>query len=307
MNNIKNIKLEGLAKAVKVLLGEDYIVESGINPKNNEEVMYVSIRREGENILPLMYVAEQDLENVPTEELARAIVDRYYSLPKTPRFELSFATDLEAARDKIYYRMVSANNAAYLEGKVYEEYLDLAKVYYVRLDEGASVVVNEGMLANWGVSKEEIIAIGNENMLNSKYEVIDMANVYIKAMMAAGASREEAESNVELMLEEADAKMVILRYENNISGASVILNKPALRECSNLIGGDYIIIPSSTMEVIAVPADIDATEEAILEMVEQVNATVVEAQDVLSNSVYRYNAETEEVTLIATRKVEEVA
>ena len=305
MNN--NKKLEGIAAEVKVLLGEDYIVESGIIPKNNEEVMYVSIRREGENILPLMYVAEQDLENVPTEELARAIVDRYYSLPKTPRFELSFATDLEAARDKIYYRMVSANNAAYLEGKVYEEYLDLAKVYYVRLDEGASVVVNEEMLANWGVSKEEIIAIVNENMLNSKYEVIDMANVYIKAMMAAGASREEAESNVELMLEEADAKMVILRYENNISGASVILNKPALRECSNLIGGDYIIIPSSTMEVIAVPADIDATEEAILEMVEQVNATAVEAQDVLSNSVYRYNAETEEVTLIATRKVEEVA
>lgn len=304
---MNNITLESLAQEVKVLLGEDYIVESGIIPKNNEEVMHVSIRREGENILPLMYVAEQDLENVPTEELARAIVDRYYSLPKTPRFELSFATDLEAARDKIYYRMVSADNTAYLEGKVYEEYLDLAKVYYVRLGEGASVVVNEGMLANWGVSKEEIIAIGNENMLNSKYEVIDMANVYIKAMMAAGASREEAESNVELMFEEADAKMVILRYENNISGASVILNKPALRECSNLIGGDYIIIPSSTMEVIAVPADIDATEEAILEMVEQVNATAVEAQDVLSNSVYRYNAETEEVTLIATRKVEEVA
>lgn len=304
---MNNITLESLAQEVKVLLGEDYIVESGIIPKNNEEVMYVSIRREGENILPLMYVAEQDLENVPTEELARAIVDRYYSLPKTPRFELSFATDLEAARDKIYYRMVSANNAAYLEGKVYEEYLDLAKVYYVCLDKGASVVVNEEMLANWGVSKEEIIAIGNENMLNSKYEVIDMANVYIKAMMAAGASREEAERNVELMLEEADAKMVILRYENNISGASVILNKPALRECSNLIGGDYIIIPSSTMEVIAVPADIDATEEAILEMVEEVNATAVEAQDVLSNSVYRYNAETEEVTLIATRKVEEVA
>ena len=304
---MNNITLESLAQEVKVLLGEDYIVESGIIPKNNEEVMYVSIRREGENILPLMYVAEQDLENVPTEELARAIVDRYYSLPKTPRFELSFATDLEAARDKIYYRMVSADNTAYLEGKVYEEYLDLAKVYYVRLGEGASVVVNEGMLANWGVSKEEIIAIGNENMLNSKYEVIDMANVYIKAMMAAGASREEAESNVKLMFEEADAKMVILRYENHISGASVILNKSALRECYNLIGGDYIIIPSSTMEVIAVPADIDATEEAILEMVEQVNATAVEAQDVLSNSVYRYNAETEEVTLIATRKVEEVA
>ena len=304
---MNNITLESLAQEVKVLLGEDYIVESGIIPKNNEEVMYVSIRREGENILPLMYVAEQDLENVPTEELARAIVDRYYSLPKTPRFELSFATNLEVARDKIFYRMVSADNTAYLEGKVYEEYLDLAKVYYVRLGEGASVVVNEGMLANWGVSKEEIIAIGNENMLNSKYEVIDMANVYIKAMMAAGASREEAESNVKLMLEEADAKMVILRYENNISGASVILNKPALRECSNLIGGDFVIIPSSTMELIAVPADIDATEEAILEMVEQVNATAVEAQDVLSNSVYRYNAETEEVTLIATRKVEEVA
>lgn len=304
---MNNITLESLAQEVKVLLGEDYIVESGIIPKNNEEVMHVSIRREGENILPLMYVAEQDLENVPTEELARAIVDRYYSLPKTPRFELSFATDLEAARDKIYYRMVSADNTAYLEGKVYEEYLDLAKVYYVRLDEGASVVVNEGMLANWGVSKEEIIAIGNENMLNSKYEVIDMANVYIKAMMAAGVSREEAESNVKLMFEEADAKMVILRYENHISGASVILNKSALKECYNLIGGDFVIIPSSTMELIAVPADIDATEEAILEMVEQVNATEVEAQDVLSNSVYRYNAETEEVTLIATRKVEEVA
>lgn len=299
-------KLENLAKAVEELLGEDYIVESGIIPKNNEEVMHVSIRREGENILPLMYVAEQDLENVPTEELARAIVDRYYSLPKTPRFELSFATDFEVARDKIFYRMVSADNTAYLEGKVYEPYLDLAKVYYVCLDEGASVVVNEGMLANWGVSKEEIIAIGNENMLNSKYEVIDMANVYIKAMMAAGASREEAESNVELMLEEADVKMVILRYDNCTSGAAVILNKSALKECYNLIGGDFVIIPSSTMELIAIPF-VDSTEETILEMVEQVNSTQLEAQEVLSNSVYRYNAETEEVTLIATRKVEEVA
>lgn len=80
MNNIK--KLEGIAAEVKVLLGEDYIVESGIIPKNNEEVMYVSIRREGDNISPLMYVAEQDLENVPTEELARAIVDRYIAFQR---------------------------------------------------------------------------------------------------------------------------------------------------------------------------------------------------------------------------------
>lgn len=303
---MNNITLESLAQEVKVLLGEDYIVESGIIPKNKEEVMYVSIRREGDNISPLMYVAEQDLESIPVEELAKAIVERYYSVPKAPKFDLSFATDLEAAKDKIYYRMVSADNTAYLKGKIYEPYLDLAKVYYVRLDEKASVVVNEGMLANWGVSKEEIIAIGNENMLNSKYEVIDMANVYIKAMMAAGASREEAESNVELMLEEADVKMVILRYDNCTSGASVILNKSALRECHNLIGGDFVIIPSSTMELIAIPF-VDSTEETILEMVEQVNSTQLEAQEVLSNSVYRYNAETEEVTLIATRKVEEVA
>lgn len=300
---MNNITLESLAQEVKVLLGEGYIVKSGIIPKNNEEVMYVSIGREGDNISPLMYVAEQDLESIPVEELAKAIVERYYSVPKAPKFDLSFATDFEAAKDKIYYRMVSADNTAYLKGKIYEPYLDLAKVYYVRLDKGASVVINDGLLANWGVRKDDVFVIGNENMLNSKYEVINMTSLFFDAMLAAGVSREEAESKVERMLEEADAKMVILRYENNISGASVILNKPALRECSNLIGGDYIIIPSSTMEVIAIPVDIDATEATILEMVEQVNATTVEAQEVLSNSVYRYNAETEEVTLVAKREV----
>ena len=74
----------------------------------------------------------------------------------------------------------------------------------------------------------------------------------------------------------------------SLSGASVILYPDVLRMAAKKLGGDLLVLPSSIHEVILVRHENIGEYDKIAEFVKEINQKEVLSEDVLSDSVYRY-------------------
>lgn len=80
-------------------------------------------------------------------------------------------------------------------------------------------------------------------------------------------------------------------------GACQIFKPMVQRAVAALFGGDYFILPSSIHEVLCVPYDSD-DKEFLSEMVREINASVVANRDVLSDHIYKYDSEQEQIYMV---------
>ena len=84
--------------------------------------------------------------------------------------------------------------------------------------------------------------------------------------------------------------MYVLTINNSIGGAAAILDEKTMGEIAERLNGDYVVIPSSTNEVIVVPISNALTTGQLDEMVHEVNETQVSVEERLSEHVYMYDA-----------------
>ena len=92
--------------------------------------------------------------------------------------------------------------------------------------------------------------------------------------------------------------MFVATNSKKVNGAGVILYDGLLRTFAEKIGGDFYILPSSVHEVIFVPANGDMDARYLIQMVKEVNATEVSPDEVLSDNVYMYHADTDFVEMM---------
>ena len=91
--------------------------------------------------------------------------------------------------------------------------------------------------------------------------------------------------------------MYVLTNQLKMNGAACILYPDALRECSQKMGSDLLILPSSIHEVILLPDDGSSNREELREMVDEINRTQLEVEEVLSAQVYRYERKTNRIIM----------
>ena len=85
--------------------------------------------------------------------------------------------------------------------------------------------------------------------------------------------------------------MIVISNKQRINGASAIFYEDVLSTVAEKFGTDLYILPSSVHECIAVPYDEERLED-FLQMVTEINATQLKIDEVLSDNVYYFNAET---------------
>ncbi len=83
--------------------------------------------------------------------------------------------------------------------------------------------------------------------------------------------------------------MYILTNEDSVFGAAEILDMNTLRAIGEMLGDDFIVIPSSVHETIIVSAGNTPEYLELADMVCEINMTHVDATERLSNHVYRYD------------------
>ena len=90
-------------------------------------------------------------------------------------------------------------------------------------------------------------------------------------------------------------QMYVLTYQETVYGGAAMLYSDQMKKLAERWQMDLLILPSSIHEVLLLPDDGQNEYAFYRQMVEEVNTTQVEPEEVLSYSLYRYCREKAEI------------
>ena len=227
------------------------------------------------------------------------IVKVYEEHRPTHDLDVSLFTDFSNARDKVRARLVNTRmNEELLEKIPHREFLDLSLIYCVeytceKTDGIASIRITNDHIDMWGVSEEDLYQLVQENMKADDQSVIVSLAELVKGMLQID------DAEFEESMDSANIPMYVLTNKSKLNGAVEIINDNTLRKFSDTLEKDFFILPSSTHEVIMVPAENDSDSGTFAEMVKEVNSTQVLPNEVLSNHVYKYERQSGKLLIAA--------
>ena len=200
-------------------------------------------------------------------------------------------TDWQQISTRLRTKIVNAAmNADLLEGFPHVMMADLA-IYF-----GVITFNNDGNDGFIPITKEmsEILNVTTEDMLEQVKK-----NIYGKAMLTdlygVCLDLKERLGIGDLELPSPDVPIVLIRTRDRACfGTEALLDKTLHNRVVDLIG-DYLLIPSSVHEWLAVPADIN-DQRYLSMMVREVNDTVVAENEILSDHLYRFDGH--ELTIV---------
>ena len=264
--------------------------------KNNGTILHgISILKDGEIGGPTIYVDNlyQTFRGT-SEEVEKMVHDILADI------RACFETDNEEIcknvceydRAKEHLKVALCNyeaNKETLSSRPHKRILDLAVIACVRNDEApvgrtGFIYVTDRLLEIWGVSKEEMFATALKNTMNDAFccKLSDLLAAQDDFQLPPGV----------------EIPLYILTTNSKYLGASSLLNGPALNQIAEELHSNLFIYPSSIHEVLVLPDEGTRKQRAMQkEMVEEVNESNVSPEERLSNSVYYFDREKQEVTL----------
>lgn len=191
--------------------------------------------------------------------------------------------------NRVFFRLVPAIP----DDAVGQSYLDMAIVYHYLIGKDGerilSFMITPHLLSELDISESELYAAA---MINTPtfFPAVSRGMREIILKFAPGAEsllpEEDFESN----------PMIIITNNDSLFGASVILYPDWLHETFQR---DVYILPSSVHECIVIPKEsVLASTAEMQKTVHEVNKEAVTEKDFLSNSVYYYDYDKNEITII---------
>lgn len=287
----KNKVTEDVKRELESRNEKSYEVLSRTVEKTNENYDALSIKPEdgalGVNLnLGELYRAYENGHSYD-ELIDRAASKAESALKDHPDFKLEALKDYDQMKENLSMEVVSAKRNAELLDKVpHKELEDMAVLYRFVLDSGefgrGTILITNDLLDKYGITADQL----HEDAI--KYAPV-MRPAVIKTM---------AETLLELM--GADTKDMIPVSSNDplfvasvpdkIQGAGVLAYQDFMDQAAERVGGDFYILPSSIHEVLLVKDDGKFGIDYLEDMVKEVNATQVAPEDLLTDSVYHYDA-----------------
>ncbi|WP_292197843.1 DUF5688 family protein [Butyrivibrio sp.] len=275
----------------------DIEVENRLVDKVNETYDAFTVKHTGSDVGVNISVSEAYSkyiwEDADLNNIASVMVDRTVeALQNAPSISngINDIQNYDVMKNKLVMEVVSAEaNAELLETIPHKDIEDMAVVY--RFDvkdivgEGATVIVTNKMLDNYGVTPEQLHADAVKNAPEIRPIVIQgMAEVLAKQMGV-----EDLEM-LGLNIPPEQEQIFVASVPDNVHGAGVLAYEDFMDKAAERAGGDFYILPSSIHEVLIVP-DNGMMDLASLEnMVREVNATTVDPSEKLTDNVYHYDS-----------------
>lgn len=224
-------------------------------------------------------------EGMAVEDIANEVIKVYEHNRLANDFNMDFFVNYDEVRDKLFCKIVNMDkNEEMLSYTPFRQYLDLAIVVYCKVDNAdigmASVIIRNNHLNMWEKSADEVIDTALYNTRNKmKYSISHIIDTL------------EDVSPGECNFEENDLKvpMYVISSENKIFGAIYMVYQDVLKEIYNIMGGEYLILPSSVHEFITIKYDTDTDVQNINAMIQEINKSSLKEEDVLSDHAYRYS------------------
>lgn len=287
-----NVFTDNIVNVLQQRMGHEYDVKVTKVTKNNDiELTGVVLMKESDNLSPTIYLdglfAEYQ-DGAYIEDMAEQIIRFYKEQLPAGRLDMDFFQNFEQVKDRIFYKLVSFDkNKRMLEKLPYYKWNDLAIIFYYAMEEErigrASITIHNQHLKMWEQSLDTLYAVAQENMKRSMPELL----VSMKELLE--------ETTGLKMGEDTYLPMYVLTNQEKVYGAAAMLYSDQMKKLAERWQTDLLILPSSIHEVLLLPDDGQNEYAFYRQMVEEVNTTQVEPEEVLSYSLYRYCREKAEI------------
>ena len=282
---------DSIVDLLRERMGADYDIKvTNVTKTNDIRLTGVIMMRESDRISPTIYLEEpyrQYCAGADMQEIVRRIVEIYKEQMKEFDLDFDFFKEFECVKERIFHKVIHYDkNRALLEDVPHFRWCDLAVVFYYSIEDSmlgrASILIHNNHLDMWGQDIDVLYRNAQHNMRRYMPELL-VSMQELVAEMTGIQSKEEAD------------KLYVLTNCEKMYGASAMLYSNKIGELADRMQSDLLILPSSVHEVLLLPDDREREYEFYRRMVEEVNTTQVEPEEVLSFSLYRYNREKAEI------------
>ena len=276
--------------------------------KNNDQKFdTIIIFNENQRITPNIYLNQyynEFIDGRSLDEIADSIIN-IHCRSDYPREALSDISDFDNVSKHIFYSLVNKKaNEERIKDIPYKDIGDLAKIYKVAThmdkDGVASFIISKELIKKWNVDINTIDSIANINTpalfpftLKGISELIN--ELLLDLNKADQDNRRFISEDIGY---EESIKMYVLSNNIGIGGASSMLYKGVLKNFATQVNANLYILPSSIHEVIIIPAIYKFNVSDMREMVIEVNKSIVDAGEVLSNEIYFYDNNNDEICIV---------
>lgn len=284
--------VENMVSLLQERMGDDYEVRATEVIKNNDiRLTGVVMMREADQVCPTIYLEEPYriyCAGADLQEVAERIVALHEEQIQGIHLDMSFFQDYEYVKDRIFHKLINyEKNRTLLDDVPHIRWNDLALVFYYGIEEQrlgrASILIHNNHMDMWGQSADMLYQVAQHNMKQNMPELFMPMQKMIEDMLGIGPCMDES------------VKLYVLSNRDKLFGASAMLYSESLGMLAEQLQSDLLILPSSVHEVLVLPDNAGKRYEGYMRMVEEVNMTQVEPEEILSCHLYRYSREKAEI------------
>ena len=271
--------------------------------KNNGKIRVGLLLQEtGSNLFPTIYLEEyyEKFQKGETlEQIVSEISQLYQKIKAKNIIDVDSFFNLESWKNKLGIKVIKTEkNRELLEEIPHLDVLDLSLTFYVILDrqcEGsATMQITNEYMRQWNLETEELY----EMAMRSAVRLLPAEFCSLPDMIRRITGIEvEAIRGMQ-----RECQMYVLTNSSKIQGAACMFYPHVLEMIGEILKEYFYIHPSSIHEVILVPSDRIDNPSDLFTMVEDANRTVVALGDILSDSVYYYNREKNQIVPVTEEK-----
>ena len=287
-----------VCRAVKEELGEKYSVELKEVRKNNGVLLHGLLISSGnQNVVPTIYLEHffrAYEEGMTFAEVLRRLLEVYGKDVPARSVDMDFFRDFDRVRERICYRLVGqAGNEELLKDVPHVEFLDMAVCFFYaykgkELGEG-SILIHNSHMKMWNCSVTDLMGLAKQNTpALFPWQCCTMEEV-IRDML-------DREHQDKLLAEEVPMK--VLSNRQRMNGAVCLIYPDVLERLAEEYETDLYILPSSIHETILLADSGREKPGELKAMIVQVNRTQVAPEEVLTDSLYRYDRRKKRVEVI---------
>lgn len=277
-----------------------------MNMRNNGiKLTGISAASPDSNVGPVVYLEgyfrEYEKERMGIGEIAEAVYQQIMEHKDDLRdINLDNLRQWEAIRCNIYAKLINAEmNRELLEIVPHRLFLDLAVVYYIRMDGmmagtvgSSSILIHRNHMEMWGKEEEDLYQAFAVNMRLEGKPLFENMAVLLKRM---------APQIMEVLNDDGNPVLstYILTNQCRYFGAAELLDRHIIQEIGNWLEEDFVILPSSVHETIIIPLSKAPEYSELKGMVREVNREQLDLQERLSDHVYIYDRKAGTLKIVA--------
>lgn len=292
--------LEEVRSAVQERLGSDYEILIQKITKNNGIILDgLIIGKVSKNIAPTIYLNSyymHFIHGMPLQEILEDIMSAYKENNDMAFGDMRDLLDFANVRNNVAFKLIQREkNQELLKEVPYFEFLDLAVVFYLMLDEHRggqmTALIHNTHMEPWEVEKEDLYRLAMRNTPILLPPEIKTMKEIMCDILKGHLEELEIDEIVDGLLDFESQKppLYVLSNKKQINGAGCILYAGCLKEFADSQNSDIVILPSSLHETILVPDDGNLDYGELRKTVGQINESEVPEEDVLSDRIYKYS------------------